>query len=496
MTARRDPPRPATTALRGVAYLAAGTVLVRAASLLAQLALGKLLLKDDFGLYALTVTVWTFVQLLTNPGLDDVLIARKARIHLWAPQAVWISLLLGVLGTLAMLAAAPIAARAYADPSVGPLVLITAMAAIPSALSLVPAALIRARLRFRLWAGYLAASQILLFALQVSLAYAGLGARAFVIPIPIVAALGMVFLWFAAPPPMRAAPQVRRWRHLVGDGVPLLGVRVVQTLQGNADRMVLGVVAATGVVGVYYFAFQIATQVSRVLAANLNQVLFPGLAGLRDQPERQLTGTLAASRLVGLVGVPAGCLQAACIGPLLRLMFGGKWDAAILPAQIMSIAVGIDCMAWAGASLMQAQRRFRLMLAMQIGACAALLAMLAVASLLAHEGAQAVAIAGATAAYLAVVPALAFGIAIRAAGGRWTDLGGVYAPPVLLSIPAGLAAFAAAAWVPGAGPASEALRIVAALGVGGATYLVLALALARPLLIELFSRLRDAAARR
>lgn len=496
MTHPPDQSRPAQAALRGVAYLAAGTVLVRVASLLAQLALGKLLLTDDFGLYALTVTVWMFVQLLTNPGLDDVLIARKARMHLWASPAVWVSLTLGVLGTLAMLAAAPVAAWAYADPSVRAPVLVTALAALPSALSLVPAAMIRARMRFRLWAAYLAANQILLFALQVSLAYAGLGALAFVIPIPIVAALSMLFLWLVAPPPLRASLQLRRWRYLVGDGAPLLGVRALQTLQGNADRMVLGVVAATGVVGVYYFAFQIATQISRVLATNLNQALFPGLAGLRDQPSRQLAGTLAASRLVGLVGVPAGCLQAACIGPLLHLMFGTKWEAAILPAQIMSIAVGIDCMAWAGASLMQAQRRFRLMLAIQIGACVALLGLLAVAGLLSPAGGQATAIATATAAYFAVVPAAAFGVAVWAAGGRWVDLVGVYAPPLLLSLPATLAAFAAAAGIPGEGPGAEVLRIAAALGTGGLMYLLLAAAFARPLLTELFSRVRDALARR
>lgn len=495
MTMRRDPPGAATAALRGAASVSLATALVRVASVLAQLALGRLLLTDDFGLYALAVTAWMLAQLLTSPGLDDVLIARGARMRLWAPPAVWASLALGVLATLVMVAAAPVAARAYADPGVAPLVLIIGLAALPTALSLVPGAIIRARMQFRLWAGYLAASQVLLFALQVALASAGLGARALVIPIPIVATLGLAFLWWAARPPASRAPRLKRWRWLVGDAAPLLGVRALQTVQVNADRAVLGVVAATGVAGVYYFAFQIATQVGRVLASGLSQALFPGLAGLRDRPDRQLAGALAAARLAGLVGVPAACLQAACVGPTLHLLFGDKWQAAVFPAQVMSVAAGIDAMAWVGASLMQSQRRFGLMFRVQAGSCAALLLLVVVAGLRAPEGAQAAAIAWAVAVHAAIVPAIGLGVAVRAAGGRWSDAARVYTLPVLLSIPTALAAFTAAAAVPGRGPGTDALRILAALAAGGTVYLLLAISFARPLLLDLRSRVRQALGR-
>jgi PST family polysaccharide transporter len=479
-----------------MALLAGSTLVVRAASLLAQLALAKLLLKDDFGLYGLTLTVWGFVQLLTSPGLDDVLIARKARLHIWVSPAAWMSLTLGVAGMLVMAGAAPVAAWAYDDPRLSPLVLVMALAAIPSALQIVPGAVLRARLRFRAWAAYLLLSQIAIYGLQVGLAVGGLGAMAFVLPIPIVAALSAAALWWMARPGVGVRPRVRRWRYLMGDSVILLITRAVQTVQGQADRIALGIIATTTVAGVYYFAFQFATQVTRVLASNLHQVLFPGLASLKDDPARQLAGAINAARLVGFVGLPLACLQAAMVEPFLRLLFGDKWAAAVLPAQIMSVAMGVDCVAWVAVSLLQAQRRFARLMWLFVASCVAFVLLIAAAALLAPDGREAVAVAAATGVHALIVPAVFFACAVRVCGGRARDVIPVYATPVLLAPPAALAGVWASGWIDASGPRADLLRLLVIGAVGASVYAGLTLALARDQWHDLITRLRGALRRR
>ena len=480
-----------TRAARGMAWMTGATLLLRMLSLVAQLVLARVLLKDEFGVYGLALTVWGFVQLLGNPGLDDVLVSRSKNIHLWISPAFWMSISLGAIGNLVMLAAAPIAAWAYDDPRVLPVMAAMAPAAILAAPQVVAGALVRAGMRFRLFALFMGLTNLVLIGGQVVCAYLGLGVLAFAIPIPLSAFLGSVMLWVVARPRVRRTAHMHQWRFLFGDSIALLIVRLLYTLQAHGDRMILGLMSVTGAVGAYFFAFQLSMQATRLFAANLSAVLFPSLSTLRDQPERQALGALNASRLLAFVGMPTAFLQAALAEPVLRLFFDHKWDEAILPAQLLSVAMGFDCIAWPGGALMQAQRRFVALARVFAASVAVFLIAVFAGAFIAGSDRAAIGVAAAAAIYYTLVPAIILTYALTSSGIAASRVLAIYPVPLLCSALAIGMGWYVADRVPQIDvPYRDLARIGATCTVSLIAYAVLTGLLARHLWHDLYTRAR------
>ena len=81
---------------RGTAWMSAQVVYIKLVGLLLQLVMAKLLLRDDFGLYSLALTVHSFAAMFYQAGVLEVLVQRQKSFHIWSGIACWISLASGL----------------------------------------------------------------------------------------------------------------------------------------------------------------------------------------------------------------------------------------------------------------------------------------------------------------------------------------------------------------------------------------------------------------
>jgi O-antigen/teichoic acid export membrane protein len=125
------------------------------------------------------------------------------------------------------------------------------------------------------------------------------------------------------------------------------------------DNMILGLVASTEALGNYYFAFSLSLQTVQLLMTTMHSALFPALSKLVGDPVRQVQAHLRATRATSLVTCYGCGLQAILCGPLLRLVFGSKWNEAIPIIYMLSAAMSIYAMFGSTWALFQAQGRFR-----------------------------------------------------------------------------------------------------------------------------------------
>lgn len=342
----------------GVGWLLAQSTGTRLMLFAAQIALAKILLPSDFASFALAVTVTALFEALINFGVDDVLLQRQRTMHLWATPAFVTSVGLSIVGMLLVITCMPAAVLMYDAPVLYSILPIMAVGMPLNSLSIVPAATIRAALNFRFLAIYatveLAATQIA----SIVLALNGFGVLSFVLPGPVLAVVRAAVFWIIARPhlgPLR----IRQLRMLGKSSSAVFGSRVVTAILGQADYFVLGLFASKPEVGAYFVAFRLAVQPVRMLAGSLYTVIFPVLATLRSEPVRQREAALDACRVLAFITMPLCFMQAAVMRPLFGLLFGSKWDAAIVPAEILSIALGFDAVSWIAAALLSARGEFR-----------------------------------------------------------------------------------------------------------------------------------------
>jgi len=430
-------------AARGVLWMFTQVLGSKVLIALAQVALGWLLVKEDFGQIGLAFTVTTFINLLTAPGIDTVLVQRQKKIGLWITPAAWMSLALGVLGGLVTLATAPIAAMIYQTPGVAGLVSVLALAAPAAALAVTPKAMLEAQMRYKRIAAITLTGTLVSSTLSVLLAYLGWGAYSLVAPVVVAQFLMTSLYWWQVRPPIRLRPHLRAWRFMIGDTSYVFLTRLALTIVGQADYIVLGLMYTDAVVGVYFFAFWYASQGVRLVGTAFSGTLFSAFSKLQNEPQRQVDAALRAARTVALICVPVSLLQVTTAGPLFHALFGNRWDDAIPLVQLLSLGFASDAVTWAGGALLQAQRRLRLLVQMSLSFMVLFVTIVTTGAWFGASLGVALGVAG----YYFFLAPVAFYLTVRPSGVSWWRSVRVYLRPWLMGLLAFGPAWAAGWWV-------------------------------------------------
>lgn len=479
----------------GVAWFMAQSVLVKIASLASQLIVARLLIPDDFGLIAKAFAVVSLFNVLQEVGLKELLIQRHDEFDQWSRSAFWMSAACGLLNFLLPVALAPAAARWFSSPELVGLIVVVAAAGPLNALAVVPLARLHAQLRFRFLASLSLAVQAGMIVLGIVLAWRWRNAYALAWPWPALAAVRLVVAWAAARggeserprPDTGAAPPGGRWRALVQHSRTFFVGRACQIAINQADYIVLGLLYADTVVGIYYFAFNLSMQTTVLLAGSLESVLFPALSKLGVASERQRLAFQSAAEALTLIGVPLCLLQAGLADPLLQLFFPAKWYGSIPVLQILSVGMAARLTTPPVHNLLQAQTRYRTYMVTSVIALTSFVAFIYVGARL---GAAVGVAAGAAAYFILEGPGL-YLVATRPAGGRVRDVWRALGVPFAAAGVAVSAGVLLSNTLPGHGAGRHWLRIVVTTAVTAAVYLPLVWVLSPQACQTLVGRVRQ-----
>jgi PST family polysaccharide transporter len=363
MSARQDTVSLSDRTSRAAVWVSAETVFTKIASLLSQYLLGWFLLREDFGIYALAMTVYTFAAVMHQAGIQEILIKRQRAFRVWANAAFWLSMCTGILAWALTSALAPLVVSFYSNverpDDLVRLIRVMAYVFPLGAAGAVCRARLQIDMRFRDLALMGAVNTLLDVSLKVTLAWLGYGAFSFGYASVVGAAVFLAISWYMAPVPVKLTWQFRRWRYLLGDGVMLIGAAFSYWLIEEGDYIVLGRFASESVVGLYFFSYKIARHSMALLTFQFSRVLFPVLSRLPPESGQQTRAFVRASRMLLVFAIPSCLLMAAIAQPLVHLLFAERWYPAIPLIQVMCLGMSLRTISRPAQSLLQAQGRFR-----------------------------------------------------------------------------------------------------------------------------------------
>jgi PST family polysaccharide transporter len=475
-------PAVGNVAARGLLWMFGQSTASKLITTASQIVLGWLLFERDFGRIGLALTVYSFPALLQQAGLRDVLTQRQERFAKLANPAFWMGLCSGILAALIMVAAAPIAQRAYQKEIVG-LVMLLALSSPFEGLATVPYAKLQIEMRFRAIALITLWNIAATAALSIFFAWRHYGPYSVILPRPILAAVQAVVLFWWTRPRLRLAPQLEYWRELLAPLGLLFAVNVCNTLVSQADYMALGYFRREQVVGLYFFAFGLSLQGLRLVASSVSSVVFPALSRFQDNPQHQVQVSLKMIRVMACIATPLMLLQALLARPAMNIVFRHKWDAAVPIVQILTIGFSLDALNWIAGSLLQAQGRFGRYLAINIALALTFLTVVTIAA--SRYEALGVAI-GVAIYYLAMSPVF-LSLTLRPLGVGIAQIAAIYVRPLLIALTTFAAAGLAARGIPDI-PGADWLRALAILIVGGAVYIPLLIYVTPDAWLELRTR--------
>lgn len=314
---------------RGLSFGLGSTLFQRLTSFGAQWILGLLLVPEEFGVFATATSVAMFAQVLQDGGVRSLLIQRAGEYDALVGPAFWLASAMNLVIAALLALGAPLAMSIYTE-AVGWNMLVIALAIAISS----PATVLQARLAIDLRFGAISAIQVgstlIRYGGTVGLAWAGMGALSFVIPLPFIAIYeGLAAWWITRQRPWSTRPDVARSLGLLRGASWVLAIALAAGVINLGSYAALGLVVTGGVVGVYYFGYMLVSQLGAMLANTLHSVLFPTLQKFEGDPARLRSAVSRSVRALMLVSAPSCLVLAPVFGPLERFLWQGKWSEAV-----------------------------------------------------------------------------------------------------------------------------------------------------------------------
>ncbi|MDR7188706.1 O-antigen/teichoic acid export membrane protein [Microbacterium sp. BE35] len=302
---------------------------VRLLSLLVLVILSRVLSPADFGLVALATSATALLQVVSDSGFSRALIQRRRLDPADASTAFWASMVLAIVLAAVLVLTAPLIALALSSPGLTPILQILSIGLPLSALSQVPAALLERDLdfkplSFRQFIGALCGALV-----SVPLALIGWGVWALVAQTLVASAAAVIALWTSTSWRPRWEFSWQSFRNLWAVGGAILGVDLMDAVQANIDKIVIGVLFSPTELGYYFLAQRLGTILIELVTSVVSRVSLTTFSRVQDDRPRlnrifrQLT--FAASAVsVGVFG-----LVAVLAPQLIPTLFGSGWDAAV-----------------------------------------------------------------------------------------------------------------------------------------------------------------------
>lgn len=298
----------------------------------------RLLVPADYGLMAMAMVLVGLTGLIAEMGLGSALVqARQVDLH---QQRSVLGLSLMVNGGLYLLLAAlaPLAVATFNEPRLLLLTLVMGLQLPLAALTVVPESMARRDLRFKALSviELLVQSGTVLTTLLSALM--GLGVWALVagqLAQTLIKCL-LMLTYFST---VRPSFGLRGQRRLVTFGSALTLNRIVWFLYSQADLFIAGRLLGPQLLGIYSAAVNLANMPMQKIMSISNQVSFSALSKLQDDPKALATGVLQSLRLVATIAFGLLWGMAATAPVLVPLLLGDKWSQAILPLQLVAMAM-------------------------------------------------------------------------------------------------------------------------------------------------------------
>lgn len=325
--------------LRSFGLLGLGEGFNRITRIVTTIVLARYLGAVEFGIAATAITCFELVRVFADNGLSQMVVrASDKDLKATCNTAYRLTLLVCIFMAVLQLVAGAILAWVTGRPELFAMIacLVGVYALLPSCM--VQYWLLQRAYRMGTVAGITTAQVCVDNLLTAGLAIGGLGAWAIVLPKLLTAP---IFLF--------GARRAVTWRYDPAAGgmpigetlrfcLPILASQMLVAVRGNADKILVGSILGLEALGIYYFAFNAGYGLSSVLTNALAAVSFPHLASPKLAMSRLLERFDEAMFRLALPICAIIALQALAVPLYVPVLFGEKWDAAIVIVSVLCLS--------------------------------------------------------------------------------------------------------------------------------------------------------------
>jgi len=331
---------------RGAAWSAASTLIMRFGNIAIMAVVARTLAPRDFGIFAVAMTIHAIVSSIAELGVASCLIRGDVDVDEYAPTVGAISLISSTVFAAIMFVFARPLSAAVGSVDAAPAMRVMALAVVLVGIFAVPGAELARDFRqdaqfYANLAGFVVANSVLLV-----LAKNGGGALSFAWS-RVVGQLAVgAGIWFFVRRYHRPRLSRQHAKFVLGFGLPLAGANLLNYAMLNTDYVFVGHLLGPIELGLYMLAFNISSWAGSLMNSMLNTIAMPAFSRIKHDAELLETGLVRAFVALSFIALPTCALTATLAHPLVRTVYGGRWDKAATVLAVLAIygAISVFCL--------------------------------------------------------------------------------------------------------------------------------------------------------
>jgi PST family polysaccharide transporter len=326
----------------GTAIMSSVRVIRLIAQFVAVPILARLLNPEQYGIVAIAMPFALFAMTIADAGIGMSLVRTPISERIQWSTCFWLSVILGFILALLMMAAGPVATMIFDQPLLTPMLMALGFVVLAQATHLIPVAAMQQAKRFKTIAAVEITATFTGIGVAVYMAYHGYGAWAligqqvsfFAVRVTCICSLSpfrplWVFDW----------KQVREHVHF---GSNVLGNSLIQHFARSFDSWAVGRVLGAATVGIYSMAFQFARLPIMTLSTPLQYVLYADLATMKNDTQAIARTYLMITRLAAVLVIPTMGMIAIANEPIFTVLLSQKWADVGLVFMLLAPACALQ----------------------------------------------------------------------------------------------------------------------------------------------------------
>ncbi len=303
--------------------------------------LARLLFPEQFGLVGYCLVAIQYLDILNSAGIDNALVARRENLEEAANAAFAANILLGLFSFGLTWAIAPSVAVFFKTEEIIPLMRVLGLSLPLSGLGMVPDTLLQRHLRFRTKLLPEMSKNFFKGLVSIVLAWLGMGVWSLVWGQLAGIFAGTVLAWILAgwKPTWRFHSRVTREIATYGFHVVLL--EIAGAFRNNVDYLLVGRILGAAALGYYTMSYRIPELVIRSVNIVIGKVSLPVMAIAQTDREQLRSFYFGYLRYLSMIVFPVAVGLAVTAPIFIPLFFSSKWNSAIIPTVLISLALGI-----------------------------------------------------------------------------------------------------------------------------------------------------------
>jgi O-antigen/teichoic acid export membrane protein len=308
------------------------TIVLRLGGLVVSIVLARLLTPEQFGVYAVALTVQAILMSVADLGLSADIIRSDDPDRI-APTVATLGLVSGGVLALAAASASGLLAEALGSPSAGPAVAILSATLLLGGLTVVPYGLLQRRFQQRELFFMGAVDFVISTVVTLALVAAGFGVLGLAIGRVTAQTVSTVLLFVLARVRPRFGVDRSQLRPVLAFGLPIAAANLLSWTLLNMDNVVLARVAGVTALGFYVLAFNVSNWPMSAMSQVVRSIALPYFSRIPRASE----GLPHVVSFAWAGALPAGAALAILSGPVIETVYGARW----LPAAAVLAALGL-----------------------------------------------------------------------------------------------------------------------------------------------------------